>query len=227
MSVTPPFPPPPRAVLFDLDGTLVDTMGGFADVAAQVMHQRFGVAIATARAGYMETSGVPFRQQLELLRAGDPGNQAASDEFEQRKRVVCDTTRMDAETRAGLESLRLLGIAIVVSSNGAQHFVDDFVRREGFPFDLALGHDAATGMAKGRPHVDRVCKTLGLAEVDLLFCGDSLADADLAEQCGVAFIGRLGTFSLADFRRRDPAAIAVSSIPELAAHLLVRREVAA
>jgi phosphoglycolate phosphatase len=211
-----PIPTTPRAVLFDLDGTLIDTMGGFADVAAAVMASRFGLDLAEARARYLGTSGIPFRQQLEVIRPGDPGNQDASDEFEAKKRVVADTTDMDDETVAGLANLARLGLKLVVSSNSAQHFVDDFARRSGFHFDVVLGHDAARGLAKGEPHVAHVCRTLGLGTSDLVFCGDSLVDGDLANACGVAFVARLGTFTLADFRRRDPEAIAVARIPELA-----------
>ncbi len=217
--------PPLRAVMFDLDGTLIDTMGGFADLAAEVMEKRLGHVRTDARRRYMETSGIPFRQQLEVIAPGHAANQATSDEFEQRKRAVCDATSMDAITIRGLEQLRALGLKLVVSSNGAQHFVDDFARRETFKFDLALGFDASRGLAKGRPHVEHTCQALGLAVPELLFCGDSLKDGELADQCGIPFVGRTGTFTHADFLHRDPAGSAVDSIVELAD--LVRAKAAA
>ncbi|CAN5914204.1 HAD family hydrolase [soil metagenome] len=216
---------PLRAVMFDLDGTLIDTMGGFADLAAEVMEKRLGHDRATARRRYMETSGIPFRQQLEVIAPEHAANQATSDEFEERKRAVCDATSMDELTIRGLEQLRALGLKLVVSSNGAQHFVDDFARREAFKFDLALGFDASRGLAKGRPHVEHTCQALGVAVADLVFCGDSLKDGELADQCGIPFVGRTGTFSRADFLQRDPAGSAVDSIVELAD--LVRAKAAA
>lgn len=211
-----------RAVLFDLDGTLVDTMTGFADLAAAVMSERHGLDRGAARRLYLETSGIPFHQQLEVICPGDSRNAAASAEFEERKRAVCDATRMDADTLAGLETLRALGYRLVVSSNTGQPFVDDFARREPFRFDLALGFDGASGLAKGRPHVEVACRTLGVTAAELVFCGDSLKDAELAEACDVAFVGRLGTFTLDDFRRRDADAIAVPGIVELAELLRTR-----
>lgn len=211
-----------RAVMFDLDGTLVDTMGPFADLAAVVMAQRHGLDPAAARRRYLETSGIPFHQQLEVICPGDPRNRGASAEFEERKRAVCDATVMDAGTVAGLEALRACGYRLVVSSNTGQPFVDDFARRERFEFDLALGFDARRGLAKGRPHVELACRELRVGIGELVFCGDSLKDAELAEACGVAFIGRLGTFTRDDFRARDPQAIAVRGIGELA-HLLRAR----
>jgi phosphoglycolate phosphatase-like HAD superfamily hydrolase len=214
-----------RAVMFDLDGTLVDTMGAFADLAAAVMAQRHGLDAAAARRRYLETSGIPFHQQLEVICPGDPRNAPASAEFEERKRAVCDATVMDAETVAGLEALRGCGYRLVVSSNTGQPFVDDFARRERFRFDLALGFDAPRGLAKGRPHVELACRELGVTTAELVFCGDSLKDAELAEVCEVAFVGRLGTFTRDDFRARDPEAIAVGGMLELAD--LLRARVAA
>jgi phosphoglycolate phosphatase-like HAD superfamily hydrolase len=211
--------------MFDLDGTLVDTMGAFAELAAAVMAQRHGLDRAAARRRYLETSGIPFHQQLEVICPGDARNPAASAEFEERKRAVCDATMMDAETVAGLEALRACGYRLVVSSNTGQPFVDDFARRERFRFDLALGFDAARGLAKGRPHVELACRELRVATGELVFCGDSLKDAELAEACEVAFVGRLGTFTRDDFRGRDPEAIAVGGILELAE--LLRPRIAA
>lgn len=214
-----------RAVMFDLDGTLVDTMGAFADLAAEVMASRHGYDRVQARARYLETSGIPFHQQLEVILPGDARNAAASAEFEERKRAVCDATMMDAETLEGLAGLRALGFKLIVSSNTGQEFVDDFARREPFTFDLALGFDAANQLAKGKPHVERTCQVFALAPSEILFCGDSLKDGELADACNVAFVGRLGTFTLEDFKKRDANAIAVGNVIELPA--LLRGKVAA
>jgi phosphoglycolate phosphatase len=209
----------PRVVMFDLDGTLVDTMGGFADIAADVMAARHGVEWAWARGKYLETSGLPFCKQLEVVFPGHAANQAASDEFEARKLAVCEATAMDARTIEGLDALRALGLKLVVSSNTGQRVVDAFVEREGFRFDLALGFDPAQGLGKGRPHVERALAVFGVAREELLFVGDSLKDADLADECGVPFVGRLGTFRESDFRRRDPRAVCVPHVAELPALL--------
>jgi phosphoglycolate phosphatase-like HAD superfamily hydrolase len=203
------------AVLFDLDGTLVDTMPAFADLAAQVMEAWHGLGFALARRRYLETSGLPFVQQLELISPGHAANAAASAEFEARKLAVCRRTSMDARTIAGLEALRGLGLALVVSSNTGQDVVDEFAACEPLRFDLALGFDPARGLAKGLPHIERTLAALGIARERLLFVGDSLRDADLAEQAGIPFVGRVGTFSAGDFRGRDPNAITVGHVDEL------------
>lgn len=208
--------------MFDLDGTLIDTMNGFADLAAEIMQARHGLPAAAGRRRYLETSGIPFRQQLDVIHAGHAANDAASDEFESRKRAVCDAALMSAETTAGLERLRRAGCKLIVSSNSAQHFVDDFAVREQFRFDLVLGFDAASGLAKGEPHVAHTCETLGVGRNEIVFCGDSLKDGELARACDIAFVGRLGTFTHDEFRRWDAHAVVVEDVHALAVLLQSR-----
>ena len=200
--------------MFDLDGTLIDTMSGFADVAARLMAEHQGVPTAEGRRQYLATSGIPFRQQLELICPGHPANQQVSDLFEQQKRVHADSADMDARTVAALVRMREAGIKLVVSSNGAQHFVDDFAARQELVFDLALGF--SDGFAKGRPHVDHTCKALGVTASEILFCGDSLKDGDLAAETGLAFVGRLGTFSREAFRAWNQTSVVVEDAHALA-----------
>jgi phosphoglycolate phosphatase len=211
-----------RAVLFDLDGTLIDTMGGFADLAAEILAARHGLPLAHARDRYMETSGIPFRQQLDVIAPGHAHNDAASAEFEQRKRAVCDAATMTVETTGALEAMRGLGIKLVVSSNSAQHFVDEFAARESFRFDLVLGFDPAAGLAKGRPHLDHACARLAICPEDAVFCGDSIKDGMLARECEIAFVGRLGTFTREAFQRWDPHAAVVDDVAALARLLQAR-----
>jgi len=209
-------PETPKVAMFDLDGTLIDTMGGFADVAAAVMAELHGIDVATGRCRYLETSGIPFRQQLEVIAPGHAANDRASDIFEVKKRAYADTANLDSRTLRALERLRSFGMKLVVSSNSAQYFVDEFAARQAFRFDLVLGFDATAGLAKGRPHVERTCKLLGELPPAILFCGDSIKDGELAHECGLAFVARLGTFSREDFRRWNAAVTAVADVHELA-----------
>ena len=64
-----------KAYLFDFDGTLVDTMGGFADIAGRVINGFHPhISFEAARRRYLETSGIPFFQQLEIICPEDPTN---------------------------------------------------------------------------------------------------------------------------------------------------------
>jgi phosphoglycolate phosphatase len=209
--------PMPRAFLMDLDGTLVDTMGTFADLAAEIIARRYSLTPRNARQLYLRTSGVPFAQQLDVIFGECGENAAASEEFESRKHQIAMAARMDGETARALESLKLDGFRLVVSSNGMQRHVERFAARSPGLFDLALGY--GEGLGKGEPHVAAVCAEFGLARREITFVGDSLRDGELAAETGVGFVGRAGTFSRATFERRFPAAPVVDTVADLPALL--------
>ncbi len=202
-------------MLFDLDGTLVDTMGAFADLAAEVMAEHYGLMRANARRLYLQTSGVPFVQQLELIFGEQPENVAAAAAYEGRKHAIAAGASMDDETRDAVEALRALGLAVVVSSNGHQEHVDGFAARAPGLFDLALGFGG--GLHKGEPHVARVAEALGAPRDRMLFVGDSLRDGELARETGVGFIARAGTFSRRALETRFPGVPVVESVAEVPA----------
>lgn len=203
----------PHAVLFDLDGTLIDTMQVFADVAADVMVRHHGSDRARARAAYLTTSGIPFFQQLELIEPGDARNAAAAAEFEQRKVEATRDVGPTEATLIGVAQLRILGIRVAVSSNNFQDQVDKFTAHCPDLLDLALGF--GNGIAKGPGHFDRACEVFDCTRDDIVFVGDSVADAELARASGVRFVGKLGTFSAPVFRDVAPEAPVIDEIGEL------------
>jgi HAD superfamily hydrolase (TIGR01549 family) len=203
----------PTVVMFDLDGTLIDTMNGFADLAAELIHRNYQWDTRLARKRYLETSGIPFRQQLDVIFPADPRNDEVASEYESRKEVVCQGILPNQDTLETLELLRSWQIRLVVSSNSAQHFVDDFQREVAFTFDLALGY--GHGLAKGEPHVRLVCQHFAVNPLNILFVGDSLKDAELAQSCGCHFVARLGTFRRGDFLKAYPRIPAVNTIGDL------------
>lgn len=203
----------PRAVLFDLDGTLIDTMGAFADVAADVLVKHHRIERARARRDYLLTSGVPFFRQLEVIAPGHPMNGRAADEFEERKLLATTDVEPTEETVQALAALRDAGIAVAVCSNNFQPQVDSFAERAKTEFALALGF--GNGLAKGPTQFDKACEVLDCTRDDLVFVGDSLADAGIALETGIRFVGKLGTFKATDFARVVPDAPVISEITEL------------
>lgn len=208
--------PLPRALVCDLDGTLIDTMPILADLATDVMGETYGTPRAHAREMYIATCGLPFVQQLEEIFPGDERNAAASDEFEGRKPARCADARMAPATVAALARLRAQGVKIVVSSNNGVDNVVKFARKnaDAFRFDLTLGF--GDGMCKGDPHLTRVSETFGIARADMLFVGDSLHDGDIAARSHVAFVGVAGTFSRDRFALRFPSFPVIASFGDLA-----------
>jgi phosphoglycolate phosphatase-like HAD superfamily hydrolase len=204
----------PRALLCDLDGTLVDTMPTLAELAATVLADTYRLAHSLSRELYLATCGLPFCQQLEAICPGDPRNGAASARFEAAKPALCKSARMPADTRRALVTLQDRGVRIVVSSNNGTENVAAFAAGSGFPFDLVLGF--GDGLAKGGPHIARAEQAFRAARGQMLFVGDSLHDGDIAASEGIPFVGVAGTFSRERFALRFPGLPVVSRFSEIA-----------
>jgi phosphoglycolate phosphatase-like HAD superfamily hydrolase len=206
----------PKVLLCDLDGTLIDSMPTLADLATDVIEERYGTPRILARELYVATCGLPFEKQLEEIFPGDARNAEASADFEGRKPARCAAIRMPADTRRALEEMRAMGVKIAVSSNNGTENVDAFARNAGFAFDLVLGYGG--GMAKGRTHLDATTRAFGASRQEMLFVGDSLHDGEIAEREGIPFVGVASTFSPERFSLRFPSVPVIrrfSALPAL------------
>lgn len=207
----------PELVIFDLDGTLVPTMHGFADIAAAVIAERWGWSTDRARRGYLATSGAPFFQQLEMLFPGDPRNAEAAAEFERRKEGFFHGVTMAPSTRSALWRLRRRGLRLAVSSNNWERLVTSMIRREA----PGLFHEVCgyrEGFTKGDQHFAHLLRRFGLSSDAGLFVGDSLSDLRRAAEAGLRFVGVTGTEPSESFRALDarfPTIDAVSELPQL------------
>ncbi|KAB2838978.1 HAD family hydrolase [bacterium] len=200
--------------VFDFDGTLVDSMGGFADLAAQLIAEAYEMPREEAREAYLRTSGLPFFQQLEVLFPGDVRNAATAAAFEARKQEDYFGRPFFADVPTAIAGLQERGLRAVVSSNNGQELVEAYLERRSKPrFDLVLGFKK--GFAKGKAHFERVLAHFGLKASEMLFVGDSLHDARQALEFGVDFVGRVGTFRQEQFQQVHPRAATVRGLDEL------------
>ena len=191
-----------HAVVFDFDGTLIDTMGGFADLAGALIARQHGWSVADGRAAYLRTSGIPFFQQLDVLFPDDEANPRLAARFEVEKLRFYTGKGLGEDVAPTLAGLQKRGIASVVSSNNFSEVVERFLATQDASFTLVLGFERRSGFCKGEPHFAHAAAALGLGRGELLFVGDSVRDAELAEAGGVPFVARLGTVPAASFEAR-------------------------
>jgi len=203
-----------RAFLFDFDGTLVDTMEGFADIAGEVMN-RFHreMSFETARAKYLETSGLPFFQQLEVIFPGDETNEEKAKIFEETKKDGFFRAEFTGEVINTIDSLRKRGDIAGVASNNFQELIDEFISKSSLDFDIVLGF--REGFAKGKAHFEFIMNKFDLQKKDLTFVGDSLKDAEKAIDFGIRFVGICGTFNRDDFLTVRNDLLTIESIKEI------------
>ena len=202
-----------KICLFDFDGTVIDSMGAFADLAGSIIEREYGVPFNQARNSYLETSGIPFFQQLEVLFPAREKNPMLSSEFEERKQESFFSESFSEDTKQAMSGLKDRGFLIGISSNNFQHLLDEFVKRDGIPFDYLLGY--RDGFAKGRDHFTYIETELNCQSHEILFVGDSLKDGEKAAEHGTQFIGKLGTFTREQFTERFPTIDCVDKLRDL------------
>ncbi len=201
------------AVIFDFDGTIVDSMSTFADIAAEVMPRRLAIDSKAARRKYLETSGIPFFQQLEVLFPGHPANKETAEEFEKLKLEGYLDEPLFEDAADTLKHLKKSGIKVAVSSNNFQHLVDLFVENKGVEFDAVLGFK--DGFEKGADHFNFIEKEFRIPRTKMTFVGDSLKDGERATGFGIQFIAKEGFFTREQFAEQFPKARVISTLSEL------------
>jgi len=204
----------PLGIVFDLDGTLLPTMEGFARIAAQVISRRRGWEVEEARRAYIRTSGIPFFQQLEVLFPGHEDNGRAAEIFEERKRAVFDATPVPPPVKETLRELKGRGHPMAVSSGNFQSLVRRKIREE-LPgvFQVVCGY--ATGFAKGPDHFCAIRRRFGLPPHRCVFVGDSLSDGEKARAFGFHFVGVEGLVAAEEFQSVREGTVVASGVAEL------------
>lgn len=203
-----------KIVIFDFDGTLVDSMETFADVAADVMDRVYSLPQATGRRLYIETSGLPFREQLEQIFPGNEENRRAADLFEAEKLEGYFEQRVYPDVLPTIDVLKNKGLMSAISSNNFQHLVDEFVCRRSLSLDYVLGFKDKN-FCKGAPHFEYLIKATGLKKKTMLFVGDSLKDAERAIGFGIDFVGKTGLFSREEFNGKYKGIKTIDNLSEL------------
>lgn len=173
------------AVFFDFDGTIADTMPAYTAVAVQLLRASYAAPAGWARRTYLETSGVPFRQQLfELYPKQGTLNSKVADRFESRKRQILRRTKLIPPVMTTLRELCALDIRVGVCSSTRTTALHQVLTRHGW------GHLPHSGIELGTKdrQISKWMTQWRLDAAAVLFVGDSLRDAAFADRAGVRFL---------------------------------------
>src|SRR5687767_11738710 len=87
-----------KFIIFDFDGTLIDSMKGFATDAAHLISTLYNCSPEWAYQQYHQTSGRPFPKQMESLFPNDKRNNKVIEEFSDRKKKHYNEIKFHSST---------------------------------------------------------------------------------------------------------------------------------
>ena len=206
-----------RAVIFDVDGTLVDSVDQHArawqDVFAEFGHEIELPAIRSQIGKGGDQLLPVFLSQAEIDEKGEAIQQRRADILKAR---YLPTITAFPRVRDLLEKLRGLGMTIVLASSAKKDELQTY-KKIAHIEDMIDVETTSDDAERSKPHPDifhAALKRLGdMVPEDIIVIGDSPYDAQAAKKAGLATIGVLcGGFPEADLRNagctaiyRDPA----------------------
>ena len=185
------------AVLFDLDGTLVDTAADIAQ-AANVMLKAMGRATfdEVTVAGWIG-DGIPrlIKRALTGERFGEPDESLFreaqglfGDAYEAH---VADLSQVYPNVPGTLQDLKDHGFRLACVTNKARRFTEPLLSALGLRdhFDVVIAGDALARVKPDPLPVFVACERLGVGVADAVLVGDSANDMKAAQAAGMRAIG--------------------------------------
>ena len=205
------------AVIFDLDGTLADTLDDIADAMNRVLAVR-GLA-PHSPAAYKLMIGHGLRdlvgESLPPEQRGAETIAACLDEMIAGYREHClDKTRLYEGAAALLEGLREQGVALAVLSNKADELTQRIVAAlcEPDTFTMVVGARPGVPLKPDPAAALLVAEALGVAPARIAYVGDSGVDMRTAARAAMIAIGVSWGFRTRD-ELLDCGAVAVLDHP--------------
>jgi phosphoglycolate phosphatase len=190
--------PRPSAVLFDLDGTLLDTAGDIALALSRTFADHGHPAPPPAAVRQMIGKGAPVLVERAVAAQGlalDPAGQIALlDGFFHHYGRLQDLDECAAlpypGAREALASLHAAGLPLGVVTNKYHRFATGLLRRLGLAgyLRVVVGGDTCERRKPDPMPLLHACAQLGVAPSTALMVGDSRNDVEAARSAGMPVV---------------------------------------
>ncbi len=188
-----------KAVLFDLDGTLLNTLDDLAD-SMNASLARFGYPphpVGDYR--YMVGDGLlnlASRALPEGHRDEETVNKIASAHREEYVRMWANKTRPYEGIPELLDALQGRGVILCVLSNKSDEFTRMIVQKflPNCKFSIVRGQNKDTPIKPNPLAANQIAMELGIRNADFLYVGDSNTDMKTANAAGMFPVGVLWGF---------------------------------
>lgn len=201
--------PPVSLLVFDLDGTLMDTV---ADLANAINHARvsFGLPpLPEKTVGSFVGDGLKKLVERSFMDTGVPFEKAAKTASDHYRAHMFDCTRLYDGVA---ETLPLLAFRKALVTNKPAEYIPPLLSKFGLDgrFDLAIG-GATLPFLKPDPRIiDHISHTLKVSKDGIVVIGDYRTDLEMARDSGVRSVfcrygighngGVSSTWTISNFR---------------------------
>ncbi len=201
-----------QAVIFDLDGTLTDTVGSIANASNQMLQLR-GLPVQPVDAyRYYAGDGAKALVLRALKAAGDEeAEDHITEALEQYMAIFAQVCTQGVKPFDGipelLRELKTRGIRTAVLSNKPHPMTVDVVRSffGDDTFTLVQGQCAEIPPKPDQRGVNHILSLLGLSAADCLYVGDTDTDMQTGKNAGMDTVGVLWGFRDEEELRRHHA----------------------
>ncbi len=213
-----------KAVLFDLDGTLVNSLGDLAGGVNSVLSERGYPVHSVEEFRYFAGDGIPKmieRALPENARADGVIKECVGRFLEYYSQHFADSTCLYPGIGELLTELRNRDVKIAVVSNKAQEMADSVVEKIVGRVDFVIGKREGLPAKPNPAALLLAAEKLGAECCECAFLGDSGMDMAAAKSAGMFPVGVLWGFRTAD-ELETAGARALISRPDLLSEILKR-----
>lgn len=190
------------AMVFDVDGTLFDTLPSLAAAANEVLEGAGlnAIPLPMLRPALSEGLVPMFRQALALQAEAVSDETAARLEREYLALYMqhgLASARPFAGAAATLEAFAAQGLRLAICTNRDRASTDALLAAAAFPvdFEVIVGIGDAPQPKPAADPLLKVLQVMGLSPSQALFIGDSSIDARCAQAAQVRFAAHLGGYA--------------------------------